>query len=181
MPEPTDPGATRRRIPHESDRPRENRSGCLVWGAVLGVVVGGMFAAYGLKPILRHYYGEQRVAVGQTYEGDAKTIRVAGAGSERPEAFQRPAGERDDGYYVILEVTTNKTWLPAVTDFAVEFSGIDDWVEADAAFPSTNGTIPFPLAEQRTIFLRFKRPATVGAEPEYLHIADPRLRIELPE
>ena len=181
MPEPSGPGATRRRIPHESDNPRENRSGCLIWGAVLGVIVGGMFAAYGLKPILRHYYGEQRIALGQTFEGDARTIRVVHAGTERPEAFQHPAGARDDGYYVTLKITTNKTWSPAITSFAVEFSGVDDWVEAGAAVPSTGASIPFPLGEQRTIYLRFARPVIVGAEPEYLHIASPRVRFELPK
>ena len=56
MSEPSPPA--RRRIAHKSDKPPEHRTGCLVWGAVLGVVVGGMFAAYGLKPILRHYYGQ---------------------------------------------------------------------------------------------------------------------------
>lgn len=181
MPEPTGPGATRRRIPHESDKPRESRSGCLIWGAVLGVVVGGMFAAYGLKPILRHYYGEQRVAVGQAYEGDAKVIRVVKAGTTPCGDYQPPPNGRDDCYEITLEVTTNKTWAPAVSAFSVEFSGVKDWVEAHLASPSTEGVPPFPLAEQRTIFLRFRRPVTVGAEPEYLHIAEPRVRIALPK
>lgn len=181
MPE-LEPGATRRRIAHKSDKPAENRSGCLIWGAVLGVVVGGMFAAYGLKPILRHYYGEQRIAAGAAYNGDAKEIRIAEAGSERPARFTPPAGERDDGYYVTLEVTSNKTWAPALADFAVEFSHVDDWVEATASSPAAeSGALPFPLGETRQVTLRFRRPIESGAEPEYLHIADPRVRFELPK
>jgi hypothetical protein len=118
------------------------------------------------------------VAVGQAYEGTRRSS-VAHAGTERPEASSRLANE--DGYYVTPKSRPTRPGARP-SGFMVEFSGVDDWVEADAS-PSAqaDGTIPFPLAERRKILLWFRRPVTVGAEPEYLHIAEPRVRIALPK
>lgn len=173
MTEPSPPPVTRRRIEHKSDKPAENRSGCLIWGAVLGVVVGGMFAAYGLKPILRHYYGEQKVAVGQTYSGDAKTIRVERVDTSR----DNPTS------VVVLTVVTNKTWAPTADVFSLQYEGVGDWQEASAVRPGSAAKPldgPLPLAEEVSLTLEFPRPPGSGAA-RYLHISDPRVRFELPQ
>ncbi|MEO6398546.1 MAG: hypothetical protein ABIP13_08770, partial [Tepidiformaceae bacterium] len=52
------PASARRRLESAPDPETKGRKGCLIWGAVLGIVVGATFAFYALPPILRHFYGE---------------------------------------------------------------------------------------------------------------------------
>lgn len=193
MAESPDPGSAprvRRRVSPAESPEAKGRSGCLITGAVLGIIVGATFAFYGLPPILRHFYGEQHVAAGQVFEGDAKTVSVSYVGFDPdPASSEVVAVQRVPGwFYLTLDVTTNKTWRPKVSDFSVQFSGVGDWVEADRAhavgsgggLDPVDGQLDFPLGERVALFLRFPRPIEAGATPRYLHIAAPLLRFELP-
>src|SRR5262245_854065 len=76
--------AVRRRLQSGENPDTKGRSGCLITGAVLGIIFGLTFAFYGLPPILRHYYGEKHVAAGQAYTSGGRSINVvtSASGSE---------------------------------------------------------------------------------------------------
>jgi hypothetical protein len=153
-------------MPGEGDR--GNRSGCLMLGAVLGIIAGIMFALYGLPPILRAIYGEETVAVGEAYEKDAKLLVV-----ESVERF-------DDVFVVTMAARTNKTWKPEADGIRLEISTQDEWLELLPPGADQPGTsLEFVLGETRTLVLRFAAPARIDARPLALHLADPRLRFEL--
>ena len=162
--------------------PREKRSGCLVLGAVLGVVFGLGFAFYGLKPILKHFYGEKTVAVGQAYTGDSKDIRVTYNGLVPDPALGGFASADPSSYYVTLQVTTNKSWSPKVSDFSVQFAGVGNWPQAvQAPGAAATDALTFELGKERILELRVPRPAgKPAAIATYFHIAAPRVRIALP-
>jgi hypothetical protein len=156
----------RRRL--EQPEEQGNRSGCLFLGAILGVIVGIMFALYGLPPILRAIYGEESVAAGRTYDKDAKSLTVGSV-------------ERlDDAFVVTMAATTNKTWQLEPDGIKLEITTQDEWLELlppDPARPDTS--LDFVRGEARTLVLRFPAPARVDTRPVALHFADPRVRFEL--
>jgi hypothetical protein len=163
--------------------PREKRTGCLLLGATLGIVVGLGFAFYGLKPILKHFYGEKTVAVGQAYTGDAKNIRVTYNGVAPDPALGGFAHADPSSYYVTLAITTDKTWSPKVSDFSVQFAGVGNWPQAvEAPGAAAADTLAFELGKPRILELRFPRPTDKpGAVATYFHISAPRVRIALPQ
>lgn len=179
--------AQRRRVvvPGEGGAPdpsRQGRTGCLLLGAVLGVIVGLGFALYGLKPILKHFYGEQTVAAGQAYAGDAKTIRVTYAGMVPDPALGGFTSPASGSYYVTVAVTTNKTWAPKVSDFSVQFAGVNHWQPAvQAPGLGAADALVLKLATNQLVELRFSLPTgSATATATYLHIVDPRVRMALP-
>jgi hypothetical protein len=178
-----DTARVRRRVnPGEGADPgRQGRGGCLLTGAILGIIVGATFAFYGLPPILKHFYGEKHIAAGQTYTGDAKSIAVASVVRGDTTRFAK-TDPGADFWYVTLTITTNKTWAPKVSDFSLQFDGVSDWIEAvGAPAGSPTDTLAFALAEERTVQLRF--PLSPGADPDaaphYIHVAEPRVRLAL--
>lgn len=139
----------------------------MAWGAVLGILVGVMFALYGLPPILRAIYGPETVAAGETYQGDAKSLTVT--------SLEQTGGE----YRVELQARTNRTWEVTPETWQLEVEGRDEWVPAlapDSGQPET--AFDFELGEERTLLLRFPVPED-GGEPQVLHLDDPRVRFEL--
>lgn len=177
-----EPVRVRRRLESANAQETKGRSGCLITGAILGIIVGATFAFYGLPPILRHFYGEQHIAAGATYEGDGKEMRVQVLA---PMAIA-VAGDRE-GWGAELTVTINKTWEAKASDFSIEFEDGADWLEATSigidqaslasvTAPSLMFDVP-KLAEPHKLQLVF--PAHAG-KPKYLHLANPRVRWELP-
>lgn len=161
-------GPRRRRLELPGEDERGNRSGCLMLGAVLGIIAGIMFALYGLPPILRAIYGEETVSAGEAYAKDAKLLVV--------ESVERV----DDVLVVTLMARSNKTWEPEADGIKLEVSTQDEWLELlppEAGEPETS--LEFALGEARTLVLRFPAPARIDARPIALHLADPRLRFEL--
>ncbi len=188
QPEPDQPSPrVRRRVGTGSADEGGGRSGCLLAGAVLGIVVGATFAFYGLPPILRHFYGEQHIAVGQAYEGEAKTVSVTYLGTNPDPlapafgASGASASQPAAGFYMTLKVLTNKTWNPKLTDFSLQFSGVDGWQPADASagVETVDGRLRFPLTVELLVAFHFARPIEAGVVPRYLHLADPLVRFEL--
>ncbi|MDZ7729273.1 MAG: hypothetical protein U5Q44_14395 [Dehalococcoidia bacterium] len=156
----------RRRI-EEAGQRRPLPVGCMAWGAVLGILVGVMFALYGLPPILRAIYGPETVAAGETYQGDAKSLTVTGVA--------QAGGE----YRVELQARTNRTWDLTGETWQLEVEGQDEWIPALAADPDQAETsFDFELGEERMLLLRFPVPDG-GGEPQVLHLDDPRVRFEL--
>jgi len=146
------------------------------------VVVGATFAFYGLPPILRHFYGETKVAADEVYKGDGKIIRVLRVESVRPDLPDGPPDTVPLSYYVTISVITAKTWAPTVSDFSLELSGGGVWVPG-IAYKGTNpdGSIPLKLLEEAEVTIRFPRPIEASAAPVYLHLATPRVRFALPK
>jgi hypothetical protein len=144
------------------------RAGCIMTGAILGIVVGAIFAFYGLPPLLRSFYGETRVDFGETYRGDARMITVLS--SERS----------DDEYVLEVRIRSNKTWDTGPADWKLEISTQRDWIEAkpaDLSDPDTS--FDFPLGVERTLLLRFPATTRVDTELVALHLADPHVRFDL--
>ena len=177
--EPQSPPPTRRRVQASPPKTEtEGRTGCLITGALLGIIVGATFAFYGLPPILKHFYGEQHVAAGQPYSGDAKTIRVASAG------IQTEAGDGGTVFVVELAVETNKTWTLNASDVTLQFPGGGDWQKAES-IGSADGLHPGPAFAFRPVDLATEvrlrvvfKPGNAGV-PTYLHLADPLIRFAL--
>lgn len=156
----------------ETYTPEDTRGrwGCIGVGAVLGIVIGAMFAFYGLPPILRSIYGESRVGAGESYSGDAKEIRVA--------AVLRNGSE----VRVTLDATTNKTWWPEASDFSLELSTGGDWIEAQPPSADDPATaLSFELGVRRELVLVFVLPPGREGDPKALHLSSPRVRFGLEE
>lgn len=172
--------AVRRRV-EEPKETTEGRTGCLVAGAVLGVVAGVLFTFFGLPPLLDRFFGETHVGGGEAYEGDAKVIRVTSVGvGAPPEAPATPPAERLVAF-VVLSVRTNKTWRPTPSDFRLEIAA-GDRIRSGGPNPAVaDSGLDFELGKERTLTLLFELPRKVEIAPRYLHLSDPPVRFELPE
>ncbi len=160
----------RRRLETYTPEDTRGRWGCIGVGAVLGIVIGAMFAFYGLPPILRSIYGEAEVGPGESYSGDAKEIRVA--------TVQHSGSE----VRVTLQARTNKTWRPEAFDFSLELSTGGDWLEAQPPSADDPATaLSFELGVRREIALVFVLPPGRAGDPKALHLSSPRVRFDLEE
>ncbi len=172
----------RRRLEQPSVE-KERRTGCLVTGAVLGVLVGIMVGLYALPPILRNIYGETKVAAGETYRGDARVIRVESAGRASDPLGEPSPGMRREDFFVELTIRSSKTWELVLTDFTIEVEGVKDWIKAAEATTNGEPGLNIPLAEEVRVQLHFvvEVPADSGATllAEALHLANPRVRFAL--
>lgn len=172
----------RRRLEQPSAE-KERRSGCLVTGAVLGVLVGIMVGLYALPPILRNIYGETKVAAGEVYRADGKVISLAAAARAPDPVGDPSAGMRREDFFVDLTVRSNKTWDPLITDFTIEVDGVKDWIKAADATTNGEPGLRIPLAEEVTVRLHFivEVPAasTASLAAEAVHLSDPRVRFAL--
>ncbi len=175
-PESGPPPAARRRIEDPSAKAKEGRGGCLITGAVLGIIVGATFAFYGLPPILRHYYGEEKVAAGETYEGDGKVIRVDRVDHIWDDTPDDPWGSV---VIVILTLTANKTWAMQPEEWRLEVEGVDDWIPARPPRVAPPEDFGIELGVERQLVLRFHLPEGAEAKPLALHLATPRVKFAL--
>lgn len=155
---------------------KEGRSGCLITGAVLGIIVGATFAFYGLPPILRHYYGEKTVAAGATYEGDGKVIRVDGVDHTRDESPDDPWG---NVVAVTLTLRANKTWAMEAGDWRLQVDGVHDWIAARPPRDVPPEDFGIDLGVERQLVLRFHLPEGAEARPVALHLVAPRVKFKL--
>ncbi len=175
---------TRRRLETEDASQSRIGRGCLIWGGVLGIVVGGMFAAYGLKPILKHFYGEQTVAWAATYSGGGKQLSIAGVTNSDSGGDTVCAASGSDPAKVTcvaLRVVSDKEWdsLDA-GDFTLQVSNQHDWLKATSIAGHGSAPVHVTANTPMTVIVHF--PAVVGgamADPQYLHLTSPRLRFAL--
>lgn len=180
----TQPEPARRVLLEQPSPDRQGRTGCIAAGAVIGVLVGLMIGLYALPPILRSIYGEEKVAAGNAYEGDGRTIAVQAISIP-----SEPLGEPSPGMVrtdvtVRLTITSSKTWDATLADWTLEVRGIENWLPAAAA--TTDGQPGFTpsLGRTSTVDLHFvvERPLARADSPlelEALHLANPRVRFAL--
>jgi hypothetical protein len=158
-----------RRRPLESRKQNtEGRNGCIITGAVLGIIFGATFAFYGLPPILRSIYGEEKVAVGQAYDDGSKTIQVE---------YVRVEPERVS---VGLRVLITESWPVNNSTFSLELSERDEWVQArPPAADRPETSLGLRIGEEREVVLVFD-VAPGDGDPDALHVSGPRIRFALP-
>lgn len=172
---------TRRKLEQPSAE-QAKRSGCLTWGAVLGVLVGIMVGVYALPPILKHYYGEKVVAAGETYEGSFGTrIKVESLGMASDPLGEAAPGMRRFDFFasVALTLSQNRTLTPEL--FTLEFEELDDWQRA--ATIDSEPDLYVPEFTETTIGLHFivELPVAEAEDltPKALHLSDPRVKFEV--
>lgn len=172
----------RRRIeqPTEEDGKRNT---VLLWGAVLGILAGIMVGVYALPPILRHYYGETKVAADEFYSGEGKLIRVVNLGQASEPLGEAAAGMRREDVFVSITIVSKDAWSPAPAAFSLEFAGVHDWVQAtEATVDGERLTVINPGAET-TVALHFVVELAKDTFPELkakaLHLSDPRVRFAI--
>lgn len=143
-----------------------------------------MFAAYGLKPILKHFYGEKTVAWAQTYSGGGKELSIANvttSGSGGNDICAPTGSDPAKVTCVALRVASDNNWdgLKA-SAFTLEVSNQHDWLKATSIAGSGADTVHVTANAPTTVVVHF--PATVGGavvDPQYLHLTSPRLRFAL--
>ena len=158
---PPPPPTTRRRLEGKPGEPVGK--GCLLWGAALGIVVGLSFAFYGLGPILRHFYGEEQVAPGETYDGSNFTARVLDSAGDDFAHLNLVT--------VRLAVSGERSW--EIEDFKLQHDGGKEWSLATSA-----KSLSDPVGSAISILvLAFEVPP--GSRAEALHLISPRIRFVL--
>ena len=176
------PAPVRRRIEQSSEE-KEKRSGCLMWGAVLGVLVGIMVGIYALPPILKHYYGEKVVAPGEMYRSETLRIQLGVVRPLAESSGEAPAGIRRVEWVATVTVLAQEEWKADLTDFTLEFAELEDWQEAAVASGDLPEGLVFKPAMEQTFDLSFivelPEAEAVTLTPEALHLSDPRVKFEV--
>ena len=174
----------RRRIEQPSEDTGK-RNTVLLWGAVLGVLVGLMVGVYALPPILRHYYGETKVAADEFYSGDGKLIRVLNLGQASEPLGEAAAGTRREDFFVSITVVSKAAWAPAASDFSLEFGAVKDWILATEATVDGQRLATVAPGVETNVSLHFVVELPVETFPELkaeaLHLSDPRVRFAISE
>lgn len=172
----------RRRIDQPSEETGK-RNTVLIWGAVLGVLAGLMVGVYALPPILRHYYGETKVAADEFYSGHGKLIKVVNVGQASEPLGEASAGMRREDLFVSVTVLAKDAWSPAASDFSVEFEGLHDWQKAAEATVDGKPLSTIPPGVETTVSLHFVIQLPTQNFPDLtwvaLHLSDPRVRFAL--
>lgn len=175
------------RIRKRIEQPSEetgHRNTVLLWGAVLGVLAGVMVGVYALPPILRHYYGETKVAADEFYRGDGKLIKVVSLGQASEPLGEAPTGMRREDLFVSVTVLASDDWAPTANLFSLEIAGVEDW---DVAAEATVDGAPLGSIRagvETTVALHFivELPEETFPEqlrPVALHLSEPRVRFAL--
>ncbi len=135
----------RKRFSIDQDASPGNRRGCLVTGAILGVLAGLIVGLFVVPPLINRYFADNPIQPGQPYEAENAEITLQKA-SVVSEIFE-----------VELTIDAFSDWKPVHTDFTIKFP--DDEVvvalPADPTVPLTNLT--FLAGQSRTLLLRFPR------------------------
>jgi hypothetical protein len=179
----TEPAIPVRRRIEQPSAEKAKRSGCLMWGAVLGVLVGIMVGVYALPPILKHYYGEKVVAPGETYEGSGKVIRFVGVEPNPTEGIPPKPGVVRRDFVATIVVRSDEAWAPEFRDFTLEFTELDDWQHAHGAEGNIPNGFQFEPGRELEVGIHFsiERPEAEGGPltPKALHLSDPRVKFEI--
>lgn len=148
-------------------------------GAILGIVVGVVLGLVVLPRALDAFLAGDEISAGESYSGDAREISVVRVTSGI-DAVVLDDGQRVPGTVIVLDVTSRKTWLIEPAFFQLELSTGGDWIESTEAIPTLPDTsLDFELGESRVLILQFEHPMNSGT-PEYLHLSDPSVSMELP-
>lgn len=163
----------RRRLQSGTPEDKKGRGGCLATGAILGVIIGIMFALYGLGPILRHFYGEEEVAAGQAWVDGEQRLQVTNV-------RVGPDAEGGTGEPVIFVTVAREGFIddePRPGRFRLEVERIEDWLLPLAQLPVSD-------TSTGDILLRFDVPEGLDpstVNPVAVHLEDPLVRFEIGE
>jgi hypothetical protein len=172
----TEPTLVRRPVPEKEPEDTTGRRGCIAVGALLGVVAGAVFALFGLPPIIHHYFGTASIAVGETYRGDGKNIRVESVALR--EAGLAPAQGSAPAWFVTLTLNPTRPWETAYDNFELE---LEDGTRLTAT-PATGDVIApltFRAAETAGLPLRFDPPAGRAGIAKQLRMKSPSVRFDI--
>lgn len=169
------PTVARRRLQSANAQDTKGRGGCLATGALLGIIIGVMFALYGLGPILRYFYGEEKIEAGQAYIDGDRRLQVTGTRIGPDSA--------DGGLNVpVIFVTVERAGFPAneprPARFRLEVDGVEAWILPLPQIASAE--LPDPAAT--VILLRYSIPSGLDPStvtPVALHLEDPLVRFAL--
>jgi len=170
----TEPARVRRPVA-ESDEPAESpnlRRGCVVTGAVLGILVGALVAFFVVPPLFDHYFGTADVEFGKRYERDGRAITVMSVD-------EYIAGRDDQTRHVsvVLKVEPGDQWSPDVGGFRLHLQDglivqpLTPEAKAPATFPDFNG-------EARPFALVYSVPES-DAAPDYIEVPGFRAHFHL--
>lgn len=175
----TEPPLTVRRRLKETEPSEPAGRGCLVAGAILGVVAGVVLGLLGLPPLLNALFGGEPVAFDETYEGDGRVISILSL-ERGPDVLRGLPGGETAGVAIRLSVTARRTWEVEPRFFQLELTSGGRWIDAAApveAIPETS--LEFVLGQTRELLLQFPVPPGREGEPKYLHLSDPNIKFEL--
>jgi len=172
----------RRRIEQPTED-QAKRSGCLLWGGVLGVLVGIMVGIYALPPILKHYYGETVVGVNEAYRAEGKSVVLLDVSQASEPLGEAPAGMRREDFFAYLEVHSDAAWQLEATDFTLEFKELDDWQKATEATVAGQPLTTVIRHYETTIELHWVVELPLdevdSLTVEAVHLSDPRVKFEV--
>lgn len=172
----------RRRIEQPTED-QAKRSGCLLWGGVLGVLVGIMVGIYALPPILKHYYGETVVAPQEFYRGEGKAIRLVSVTSIPVSGGEVRAGMQREDFEVAVIGVVQEEWRPAITDWTLEFEELEEWQKATGLLDDTPDGFVFRAGSENEYRIHFTvwypEGEAESLTPEALHLSDPRVKFEI--
>jgi hypothetical protein len=154
-----------------------------MWGGVLGVLVGIMVGVYALPPILRHYYGEEKVAAGKKYEDSGTSISLVSLRqASDPLGEPAPGMRRFDFFASVAYVANNNISLSARA-FSLEFEELEEWRVASSATSGGEPLVSLREFTEATIELHFivevPRADAEQITPRALHLSDPRVRFDI--
>tara|TARA_B110000014_G_scaffold183601_1_gene132678 strand:+ start:1506 stop:1994 length:489 start_codon:yes stop_codon:yes gene_type:complete len=135
----------RKRLSIDQDAAPGNRRGCLVTGAILGVLAGFIVGLFVIPPLINRYFADNPIQPGQPYEAENAVITL------------QKVSVVGEILEVELIIDAFSDWKPVHTDFTIKFSD-DEVFEAlpvDPKVPLTELT--FLAGESRTLLLRFPR------------------------
>ena len=160
----SEPPRRRVAIPAEPEPPA-GRGGCLRVAAILGVLVGIPAGLFGIPAAVNFFYGEDEVAPGEAWRGEAVTISV--------ETVR--FGEESSAWTVTLRVRAEEAWTfePEGVELELENGGRAalDWPDGRAP-PRLDAGADEPIA------LTFPWYGG-GTEPRALRLPDPGVRFRL--
>ena len=160
----------------------QKRSGCLLWGAVLGVLVGIMLGIYALPPILKHYYGETVVGPGETYESGGRRISVISVSHNLARSGSPSDLVRRAAFDVTLIADVNEEWRLPVGAFTLEFEELDQWQSVSSHTDEPLHEILLQPGTTKQFELQFVVETGFGSDkltPKALHLSDPRVKFEI--
>jgi hypothetical protein len=163
----------RRRLDQPDPQEVAARSGCLWLGGILGVVMGAVVAFAVMPRVFDHYFGTADIFLGETYRGDAKAITLVSI-----ERIPAAAGQPPPGWFeAVFVVTSNKTWAPEPSAFALQLEGAGDVraIGFDGTRPGT-ALPPFPLAKEFRLVVIFPGSEKLDAVPKSVELDAPEVR-----
>ena len=135
----------RKRLSIDQDSATGNRRGCLVTGAILGVLAGFIVGLFVIPPLINRYFADNPIQPGQPYEAEnaeitLQTVSVVGEILE-----------------VELTIDAFSDWKPVHTDFTIKFPDAEaiEALPVDPDVPLTGLT--FLAGQSRTLILQFPR------------------------